>query len=215
MIPNIKLCGMMRECDIEYANLAKPDYVGFIFADTRRKITKQQAIRFRELVEPDIKCVGVFVDAPVEQIAEIVKSGCIELVQLHGKEDAQYIEKLRSLIQVPLMKAVRVENAQQIADAAKLDVQYLLLDTAVKGLPGGTGKQFDWKLIEQAKSLDANSQEGCLFGKPYFLAGGLQLENLEEAKSIQSFGLDISSGIETDGYKDKDKMIEVVRYIKC
>ena len=210
----IKLCGMMKPCDIEYANRVKPDLVGFIFANTRRKISPTQAKQFREALDAEISAVGVFVNEDIPVIASLVQDGCIDMIQLHGEEDADYIRRLREICDVPVIKAVKVQTVEQIRQAAALPVDYLLLDTYRKGVLGGTGEAFDWKLLRVAKIAAGDTAEGALFGKPYFLAGGLHAGNLREAATLGSYGLDVSSGIETDGSKDFDKMVEVVNIVR-
>lgn len=210
----IKLCGMMKPCDIEYANQVKPDFVGFIFANTRRKISATQAKEFREALDAEIPAVGVFVNEDISVITSLVQDGCIDMVQLHGEEDADYIRRLREVCDVPLIKAVKVQTVEQIRQAAELPVDYLLLDTYRKGVLGGTGEAFDWELLRAAKVVAGDTAEGELFGKPYFLAGGLHVGNLREAAALGSYGLDVSSGIETDGSKDFDKMVEVVNIVR-
>ncbi len=210
----IKLCGMMKPCDIEYANRVKPDLVGFIFANTRRKISAAQAKQFREALDAEIPAVGVFVNEDIPVIASLVQDGCIDMIQLHGEEDADYIRRLREICDVPVIKAVKVQNVEQIRQAAALPVDYLLLDTYRKGVLGGTGEAFDWELLREAKAAAGDTAEGELFGKPYFLAGGLHAGNLREAAALGSYGLDISSGIETDGSKNFIKMVEVMKLLR-
>lgn len=210
----IKLCGMMKPCDIEYANRVKPDFVGFIFANTRRKISPAQAKQFRETLDVEIPAVGVFVNEDIPVIASLVQDGCIDMIQLHGEEDADYIRCLREVCDVPVIKAVKVQTVEQIRQAAALPVDYLLLDTYRKGVLGGTGEAFDWELLREAKSAAGDTAEGELFGKPYFLAGGLHAGNLREAAALGSYGLDVSSGIETDGSKDFTKMVEVMELVR-
>lgn len=210
----IKLCGMMKPCDIEYANRVKPDFVGFIFANTRRKISAAQAKQFREALDAEIPAVGVFVNEDISVIASLVQDGCIDMIQLHGEEDVDYIRRLREICDVPVIKAVKVQTVEQIRQAAALPVDYLLLDTYRKGVLGGTGEAFDWELLREAKAAAEDTTEGELFGKPYFLAGGLYAGNLREAAALGSYGLDVSSGIETDGSKDFDKMVEVVNIVR-
>lgn len=210
----IKLCGMMKPCDIEYANRVKPDLVGFIFANTRRKISATQAKQFRKALDAEIPAVGVFVNEDIPVIASLVQDGCIDMIQLHGEEDADYIRCLREICDVPVIKAVKVQTVEQIRQAAALPVDYLLLDTYRKGVLGGTGEAFDWELLREAKAAAGDTVEGALFGKPYFLAGGLHAGNLREAAALGSYGLDVSSGIETDGSKDFDKMVEVVNIVR-
>lgn len=210
----IKLCGMMKPCDIEYANRVKPDFVGFIFANTRRKISAAQAKQFREALDAEIPAVGVFVNEDISVIASLVQDGCIDMIQLHGEEDADYIRRLREICDVPVIKAVKVQTVEQIRQAAALPVDYLLLDTYRKGVLGGTGEAFDWELLREAKAAAGDTAEGELFGNPYFLAGGLHAGNLREAAALGSYGLDVSSGIETDGSKDFTKMVEVMELVR-
>ena len=210
----IKLCGMMKPCDIEYANRVKPDFVGFIFANTRRKISAAQAKQFREALDAEIPAVAVFVNEDISVITSLVQNGCIDMIQLHGEEDADYIRRLREICDVPVIKAVKVQMVEQIRQAAALPVDYLLLDTYRKGVLGGTGEAFDWELLREAKAATGDTAEGELFGKPYFLAGGLHAGNLREAAALGSYGLDVSSGIETDGSKDFTKMVKVMELVR-
>lgn len=204
----------MKQCDIEYANRVKPDLVGFIFANTRRKISAAQAKQFRKALDAEIPAVGVFVNEDISVITSLVQDGCIDMIQLHGEEDADYIRRLREICDVPVIKAVKVQTVEQIRQAAALPVDYLLLDTYRKGVLGGTGEAFDWELLREAKAAAGDTAEGELFGKPYFLAGGLHAGNLREAAELGSYGLDISSGIETDGSKDFTKMVEVMELVR-
>lgn len=210
MKQKIKLCGMMRNCDIVYANEAMPDYVGFIFADTRRKVTASQAEEMKSLLHRDIRAVGVFVDADPAYVTGLSGRGIIDVIQLHGHEDTEYIRKIREMSDCPVIKAVKVTDEKDIIRAAELDVDYLLLDAYRKGIPGGTGEQFDWDIIERVRDREQTS----ICDKPFFLAGGINLYNLSEAAAVGAYGLDISTGIETDGYKDREKMIEAVRLIR-
>lgn len=191
----IKYCGLRREEDIKYANETLPDYIGFVFARTRRQVSPGQAEHLKSLLKPEIRAVGVFVNETVEAVAEIANRGIIDLIQLHGQEDADYITKLRSALYAPksIIKAVRVQSMQDIADGDKLDVDFLLLDKYDSILPGGTGEKFDWTLIQEIQ-------------KPFFLAGGITEDNLIEAMAMNPYGIDVSSGIETDGVKDYNKM---------
>lgn len=204
----------MKPCDIEYANRVKPDLVGFVFANTRRKISATQAKQFREALDAEIPTVGVFVNEDIPVIASLVQDGCIDMIQLHGEEDADYIRRLREICDVPVIKAVKVQTVEQIRQVAALPVDYLLLDTYRKGVLGGTGEAFDWELLREAKAAAGDTAEGELFGKPYFLAGGLHAGNLREAAALGSYGLDVSSGIETDGSKDFTKMVEVMELVR-
>lgn len=201
MSVKIKLCGMFRECDIDYVNEAKPDYIGFIvmFPKSHRNIGLKTALRLKKRLSPDIKSVAVSVDAPVEEFAEFALSGAADVLQLHGNEDVEYIARLRKLTSVPLIKAVKVTSAADIERANLLDVDFLLLDSGM-----GSGKAFDHSLIDRERIT-----------KPFFLAGGLTPENLvQAAKAVRPYGVDLSSGIETDKLKDRGRILAAVRNIR-
>lgn len=202
----IKICGLQRPEDIEAVNAAGPDYIGFVFAEGKRKITKEQAHRLKERLAASILAVGVFVNEDPDIVADTVRAVPLDLVQLHGDEDEAYIRRLRRLLgeDIPLIRAVRVKSREQIQRAEQFPCEYLLLDTYVKGQYGGSGKSFDRKLIPP-------------LSKPFFLAGGLTGENLKEALEggeSRPFCVDISSGAETDGKKDAEKIQKLVRIVR-
>lgn len=197
----LKFCGLTREADIEAANKTGPDYIGFVFAESRRRVSDLDAARLKARLDPAIKAAGVFVNDTPEHIAALAGEGIIALAQLHGDEDARVIERLRRLTDVPLIKAVRVAARADIERALALPVDYLLLDTYVGHAYGGSGKTFDWSLIGDIP-------------KPYFLAGGLRVENLEQALQTGAYALDLSSGIETNGVKDPAKMRAVAERVR-
>ena len=194
----IKLCGLSRPCDIEAANELKPEYIGFVFAPkSRRYVTPEKAKELKQLLDPDICAVGVFVNEDPERIACLVNSGVIDIAQLHGSEDEDYIKKLRTLTDKPVIRAFRIESARDIENAEHCSAEYVLLDSGA-----GTGAVFDWELIQ-----DIN--------RPYFLAGGLSPDNLGDAvKLLHPFAVDVSSGIETDGVKDRIKMAAFVAAVR-
>lgn len=201
MSVKIKLCGMFRECDIDYANEAQPDYIGFVleFPKSHRSIDMQTAERLKRRLSPGIKAVGVFVNSAETTCAEYANCGIIDLIQLHGGEDAEYIKRLRALTDAPIIKAVKVRSAEDIAQAQELGADYLLLDNGT-----GTGQCFDHSLIDRA-----------VIRQPFFLAGGLTPENLRQAAlDIQPYCVDLSSGIETDRVKDREKMLAAVRAVR-
>lgn len=198
MSVKIKLCGMFREEDIDYVNEALPDYIGFIvmFPKSHRNISLETALRLKKRLSPKIKSVAVSVDADVEMLAEFANSGAAELLQLHGNENAEYIAELRRLTDVPLIKAVKVTEFADIERVQALDADFLLLDSGT-----GSGKAFDHSLIRRAE-----------IKKPFFLAGGLTPENLPQAvRDVNPFGVDLSSGIETEKFKDREKILAAVR----
>ena len=144
----IKICGLKRPEDIEIVNEVKPDYAGFVFAKSPRQVEEELSAELRRRMDPLIRTVGVFVNAPIQKVAKLSRAGIIQMVQLHGDEDAAYIEELRKhLTGIPIMKAVRVKSGEDILQAARLDVDYLLLDAYVKGVHGGSGTSFDKSVI--------------------------------------------------------------------
>ncbi len=200
----IKLCGLKRIEDIEAVNKAKPDYIGFVFAKkSRRYVSTETAERLKQHLNPDIEAVGVFVNEDIDKVIEQAKKQVIDVIQLHGEEDVAYVKDLKKAVDVPIIKAISMtkpDARQQINMWEISDVDYLLLDSG----DGGTGEQFNYKLLQEIGNLK----------KPYFLAGGLNPENLENAvqqlQNNQPYALDLSSGIETKGIKDLDKIKKAV-----
>lgn len=194
----IKLCGLSRPCDMEAANELSPEYIGFVFASqSKRYITPENAANLKRLLRADTKAVGVFVNENPEYIACLLNSGTIDIVQLHGSEDEMYIKQLRRLTDKPIIKAFRIQSASDVEAADRCTADYVLLDSGA-----GTGTVFDWKLIQR-------------INRPYFLAGGLGIDNAATAiKLLHPFAVDASSGIETDGMKDKTKMAAFVAAVR-
>ena len=197
----LKFCGLTREADIRAANETRPDYIGFVFAESRRRVTDEQAARLRALLSPGIQAVGVFVNDDPTHIALLANRGVIDLIQLHGGESAAYIRRLRTMTAAPIICALRVGKQTDIKRAESNLVDFLLLDTYTKDAYGGSGRTFDWSLLGEV-------------GKPYFLAGGLNESNIPRAMRTGAYALDLSSGIETDGVKDAEKMRRVAALVK-
>lgn len=218
----IKLCGMQRAQDIEAANKTLPDYIGMILSDGyRRTITTDTAITLLGMLDRRIKSVGVFVDDDVDYIVKYVtdiQNKCCrhpDVIQLNGHEDAQYISALRKafrlngLNDISIWKAARVRNSDDIIAAFALQADCLVLDSYVAGAAGGTGVKADWELIRRTVGRCIESSAKTAF----FLAGGINCDNLAEALSV-SPNVDLSGGIETDGFKDADKIAAVMRIYK-
>lgn len=176
--------------DIEAANLCVPEYVGFVFAKkSRRYVSPETAAFLRKGLLGQIQAVGVFVDEPPEQVAGLLKDNIIDMAQLHGNEDEAYIRRLRELTGKPIIKAFRMEGEADLKELEDCSADYVLLDSGA-----GSGECFDWGRIKNVK-------------RPYFLAGGLEPGNVAEAiQTLCPFGVDVSSGIETKGSKDREKM---------
>lgn len=186
----IKLCGLRRMEDIDIANEISPDYVGFVFAKkSKRYVSTEEAFTLRRNLKTGIIPVGVFVDEKAETIADLLKWNIIDAVQLHGNEDNEFIEKLRRLTECTIIQAFVIKSEEDAAAANKSIADYILLDSGK-----GSGEVFDHGLI---KGIE----------RPYFLAGGLNSMNVQSAvESLHPFGVDASSSLETDGFKDKEKM---------
>lgn len=194
----IKICGLFRDCDIDYVNEAKPDFIGFVFAKSRRQVSMEWAEAMRPKLRSEITPVGVFVNESLANVAQLLNNNIIEMAQLHGDENEHYIQELKSLTNKPIIKAVRVLSHDDIDTAQHTVADFLLLDNGT----GGTGESFDWSLVSKVT-------------KHFFLAGGLKDDNIEQAILATSpYAVDLSSGVETGGLKDKDKILEIVRRMR-
>ena len=180
----IKLCGLSREEDIKAANILMPDFIGFVFAKkSKRFISRDKAIALKKILDPKIFSVGVFVNEKPELIASYLEDKIIDIVQLHGNEDDDYIKTLRKFTSKPIIKAFQIRGKKNLQEAETSTADYILLDYG-----SGDGKIFDWSLIKN-------------FSRPYFLAGGLNPENVSEAiATLNPFAVDVSSGIESEGF---------------
>lgn len=186
----IKICGLRREQDIRYANELMPDYIGFVFLKGKmRYVTFEEAAHLRSLLDPAIPAVGVFVNEPAENVIRLLQAGTIQIAQLHGQEDEAYAEELRRAGDYCIIRAFAVRSSEDIHRAFAFPADYPLLDNGK-----GTGETFDWSLFQEQE-------------KPFFLAGGLSPENVKEAiECFHPYAVDVSSGVETDGFKDYEKM---------
>ena len=190
----VKLCGLSRECDIAAVNELRPDLVGFVFAKkSKRYVSPERAAQLRALLAPGILAAGVFVNEPVESVAGLLDRGVIDVAQLHGSEDDAYIASLRTLTDKPIFRAFKIKSEDDLPAIESCTADLVLLDSGA-----GTGKTFDWSLVQSVR-------------RPYFLVGGLDPENVADAiAALYPYGVDVSSGIETDGVKDEVKMAAFV-----
>ena len=203
MNTKIKICGIKRPEDIEYVNEGLPDYIGFVFARSKRQIDIDTAKRLKKRLHPDIQAVGVFVNEAAEQAAWLVNEGIIDIVQLHGEENTEYIQILRSLMKRgKIIQAVRVQTAWDIKSAENTSADYLLFDKFSPKAYGGMGETFNWKLIDSVK-------------KPFFLAGGINCENVKKAVALlHPYSIDVSSAVETEGVKDRNKIMDIIKSVR-
>lgn len=183
----IKVCGLKHPQDIDFVNETKPDYIGFVFAESKRQINPKEAKVLKSKLDKDIKTVGVFVDGNISFINSLFQDGIIDIAQLHGVENDEYISK----ILFPVIKAVR------LGEEYNRPCDYILFDSH----QGGSGKSFDWSKLPKVN-------------QPFFLAGGINLTNINEAIKINPYCIDVSSGVETNGKKDKKKIIEIVKKVQ-
>jgi phosphoribosylanthranilate isomerase len=200
----VKVCGLSRLEDIGYCNELKPDYIGFIldFPKSRRNVPFEQARLLKSHLDSSIEAVGVFVDSPVDTVANLCREGTVDVVQLHGNEGADYILELRSKVSNPIVKAVRVQSAEEVLQADALPCDYLLLDTYVPNTVGGSGLTFDWSIVPPTT-------------KQYFLAGGLTSENVQTAvATCHPYAVDVSSSVEVDGVKSYDRVREFIAKVR-
>jgi len=179
----VKTCGLRRIIDIEYANKLKPDYVGFVFAKSKRQVSIEEAKLLKSKLDKNIISVGVFKDDDINLIKHVINNNIIDIIQLHGNESDEYIKLIKEFTNIPIIKAYRDSNL----------CEYSLFDN----INPGCGEMFDWKTIKT--------------NKPFFLAGGININNLDDAIKLKPFCIDVSSGIETDGFKDYKKMEEFIK----
>lgn len=196
----IKICGMVGARDIDYVNEASADYCGFVFAESRRKILPAEARGMRGRLSSGITPVGVFADAKITEITELYEAKIIDMAQLHGNETADYVIELKKHARVPVIKAIKAASLNFREITSITDVFYaadfFLLDSG-----GGSGICFDWTVLKDIPVEIA---------KKTFLAGGIKPENCVSALAVGTFAIDISSGAETDGVKDREKITELV-----
>jgi phosphoribosylanthranilate isomerase len=182
----IKICGIKNEADAEAVNNCKPDFCGFIFAPSKRHIAPAAAMKLRMKIDESVKTVGVFTDSSVDDIAALYELGVISFAQLHGRQNNEYIAALKQKCTIPIIQAVKVENG----DIPNKNADFWLYD----GINPGSGRRFDWSKIPD-------------ISKPWFLAGGINILNIEKAIAQNPYCIDIASGAEDEsGRKDAGKM---------
>ncbi len=196
----IKLCGLKTSEDIAAVNEVRPDFCGFIVEYPRsfRSISRDELRRLTEKLSPGIVPVGVFVNAPLDLMTGLLEEGTIGAVQLHGQEDEACIRKLKDQTVRPVIKAFSIKTREDVLRALESPADYILLDQG----EGGTGRTFDWSLVPE-------------ISRPFFLAGGLGPENLEEAVArLHPWAVDLSSSLETDRKKDPEKIRRVMEVLR-
>lgn len=196
----VKICGLKCENDILYANELVPDYVGFVFANSKRQVNKVMAKQLINQLNKNIKKVGVFLNHALDEVKETAKFCELDVIQLHGDESTDYC----TFINHEVWKAIRVKNPNSLKDLYSYNANGYLLDTYVKGAYGGTGEIFNWDIASKV------SRE-----KFIILAGGLTEKNIHKAiEIVKPQVVDVSSGVETNGYKNFDKMKRFIERVR-
>jgi phosphoribosylanthranilate isomerase len=210
----IKICGLSRNEDIDYVNEGRPDYAGFVFAQSKRQVTPGAAEHLRSRLAEGIVPVGVFVNAQIDEISALYNNGVISIAQLHGGEDDDYIIKLKEknndlpVIKVCKFLSIKRKKNSPEKEEDKRDFayfayskiinskrsDYILIDSGA-----GSGKTFNWDLLKK-----------LTIEKPWFLAGGINLDNISKALALNPFAVDVSSGAETDGIKNREKILQLI-----
>lgn len=193
MNTRLKICGIKRVEDVDIINQIKPDFIGFVFAQSKRRIDLKTAINLRKLIDSKIISVGVFVDEDIDNIVSAVNTKAIDIVQLHGNEDKEYIKKLKQKVDVKIIKAIIVDNIKNIEiNKDYPNADFLLIDSGY-----GSGKTFNWDVsIKTNKSL--------------FVAGGINIDNIEKAyKRFNPYAFDLSTSVEVNGFKDFNKIRDI------
>ena len=195
----VKICGLMRPEDIDAVNEYRPDLAGFILARGRRRsLTDQQMRELVRALRPEIQSVAVFLDQDPAWIAELAAQDLMDVIQLHGQESNEEIRFLRENTDKKIIKAFRIEKADDIRTVQESEADLVLLDSGV----GGTGEVFDWSLPEQMH-------------RPYILAGGLNPENVRTALGqMHPYAVDVSSGVETGHCKAPEKIRQFIHAVR-
>jgi len=206
----IKICGITRFEDVDYVNKLLPDYIGFVFAPSKRQVHINQAKKLIASLDKNIKTVGVFVNEDCEKVKYIAKILKLDVLQFHANEDNIYIENFKGLniwktISISVADKNNVmEDQKKINTINNYPINAILMDSYIKGISGGSGKGFDWSIIKN-----------LVIGKPIVLAGGLNPENITQAvKLINPYCVDVSSGIETNGIKDFEKIKKFINKVR-
>lgn len=195
----IKICGLKNNNDISYINALKPDYVGFVFAKSKRQVDKYQAKNLIKNLDIEIKKVGVFVNASYDEINEIARHCNLDILQLHGDENPIFCDSFN----YPVWKAIGIKDNESFKKINNYNVDGYVLDTCSSNQYGGTGKKFDWNIAQDTKD------------KFVILAGGLTVENVEQGiKIVNPRAVDVSSGVEMDGNKDFEKMKRFIEKVR-
>lgn len=193
----VKICGLRCMEDVSYVNAVRADYAGFVFAQSKRQVSEKMAEEMAYGMDPDICRVGVFVDEQPDRIVELLGKNIIQTAQLHGQEAEDEICYIRKKTGKEVIKAFQVHTANEVAQALSSSADLLLLDSGK-----GSGEIFDWSILDRAD-------------RPFLLAGGLDPDNVSRAVTqVHPYGVDVSSGVETNGRKDFYKIQSFMKAVR-
>ncbi|WP_411681254.1 phosphoribosylanthranilate isomerase [Clostridium thailandense] len=213
----VKVCGLTREEDIKYANELLPDYVGFVFCKSKRQVSLEQGKKLIiDKLDKRIKTVGVFQNDDIEKVKCIAVNLKLNVIQLHGIEDKNYIQALQefklwkcmsidvaSSSQEDLKEAIKGYE-EKINDISKYNIEAMLVDSSANGSSGGSGMSFNWNILNNLKIT-----------KPLVMAGGLNPRNIEEAlRKVKPYAVDVSSGVEENGVKNFEKIKSFIEKVR-
>ena len=195
----IKICGIKNENEAKIINECMPDIAGFVFASGKRQIDINKAKILKKIINPEIETAGIFVEQNEDEILKIYNEKVIDIIQLHGDYDERTIKNLKEKTGAKIIKVIRVKE-----DFYKIETlaDFILFDAYSKDKYGGLNKTFDWNIK-------------IISNVPYFVAGGINENNIVEmVKKLTPYGVDISSGVEVNGFKTKEKVFNIIKIIK-
>jgi len=192
-----KICGLKTKENVDLAVTSGADYLGFVFAESKRRITPEKAKEITVNVPRKVKKIGVFVSPSYEEVETIIQQANLDMVQIHG---ALMTEK----VSVPVIRAIPVNHAVQAALSQEPETEFLLFDAPPQKFVGGNGEVFDWQQLDTS----------IIKNKKVFIAGGLTAENVLQAKKrFNPYAVDVSSGVETNGVKDPAKIVAFLKKV--
>ncbi len=201
MMTKVKICGLMELEHVKVAVESGADAIGFVFAKSRRQVTVEQSKELATAVQSNVLKIGVFVNESLEEVGRIAREVPLDVVQLHGDEDFDYVQRLS----LPTIKALSIRNQEDVRQALRYEVDYFLFDAPGVEYRGGSGHSFDWSLLTKAN----------ISHDKVILAGGLTENNINEAiNSVKPFMVDVSSGVETAQRKDAEKIRTFIRAVR-
>ncbi|MGG0774106.1 phosphoribosylanthranilate isomerase [Bacillus rugosus] len=197
--PALKYCGMRSLQDLQLAADSQADYLGFIFAESKRKVSPQNVKKWLSQARVEKQVAGVFVNESIETISRIAEDLNLDVIQLHGDEEPADADALRMLTDCEIWKALHHhENTSREIARFKDNVDGFVIDSSVKGARGGTGVSFSWDCVPEYQQ--------AAIGKRFFIAGGVNPDTVTDLLKYQPAGIDLASGIEKHGKKDQNLM---------